>query len=117
LDKPNAKIYSRGFPVNLFCIFLTFISFSTNFRILNEFLEINLKKKSVKWKTHEQCWAGWLNPSAQAGPAGLAKGCGVLSSRSLRTGARAVATGGERHDKAERSDRESTRGVRAFCRV
>jgi hypothetical protein len=38
LVKPTAKFYSRGFQGNLFYIFLKFILFFMNFRILYEFL-------------------------------------------------------------------------------
>jgi hypothetical protein len=48
LLKPIAKIYSRGFQVNLFCIFLRFILFSMNFRILYKFLEFKIHKTKFR---------------------------------------------------------------------
>jgi hypothetical protein len=52
LIKPIAKIYSQGFQEILFHIFMSFISFSMHFRILNEFLEKKLiKKEFKKWET------------------------------------------------------------------
>jgi hypothetical protein len=48
LVNPIVNIYSPGFYRNLFRIFLSFISFSMHFRILNEFLEFLTQKKN--WK-------------------------------------------------------------------
>jgi hypothetical protein len=46
--KPIAKIYSQEFHGNLFSIFLSLISFSMHFRILNEFLEFLLGKWKIR---------------------------------------------------------------------
>jgi hypothetical protein len=41
LVKPTAKIYSRGFEGNLFCIFLNFIKIYMNFKSLNNLWDLN----------------------------------------------------------------------------
>jgi hypothetical protein len=46
LVNPIVNIYSQGFYRNLFHIFMSFISFSMHFRILNEFLEFLTQKKN-----------------------------------------------------------------------
>jgi hypothetical protein len=76
LVKPITKIYSQRFYRNLFCIFLSFISFSMHFRILNEFLEFIIKN----WNPGKEKWVNSARPKSGPQPhyAGLAqrgKGC------------------------------------------
>jgi hypothetical protein len=80
LAKPIAKIYSQGFYRNLFHIFPSVISFSTNLRILSKFLEIQAGKsikKSVAqlWLTPAQGNSSWPRRPATRGqpkrPTGL----------------------------------------------
>jgi hypothetical protein len=47
--RPIATIYSKGFKINLFHIFPSFIQFLMNFLSLNEFPEIEIRKLNLEF--------------------------------------------------------------------
>jgi hypothetical protein len=57
LVKPIAIIYSQGLYRNLFYIFLSFISFSMHFRILNEFIEFIIENQNPRKEKMSEIWS------------------------------------------------------------
>jgi hypothetical protein len=78
LVKPIVKIYSQGFYRNLFCIFMSFISFSMHFRISKKILDFLTQKKRIE---NEGTVLGRFRPKATTrwlGPvANVAQGTGA----------------------------------------
>jgi hypothetical protein len=96
------KICSWGFYRSLFCIFLSYIVFSINFRTLYNFLEFILENEFRNWKKQGTVVGRWFGPRPQ--PAGLAQPRNRLGGPCQRHGA------GVRTDRSPRATRRRWHG-------